>query len=225
MLDTHELSLLFTDDGSETLFSKRFQSTYHSKFGALTESTHVFLDKGLFALYPAKKQINVLEYGIGLGLNAWLFMQACELYNDLTINYIGLELYPVPEEIYSKSAVYLQSPDAFQLIHSKEEFTTAEGFNFKRLNIDMLAFEGENLADLIVYDAFSPDIQPEMWTHDQMKRCAKALKKGGYWVSYCSKGEVRRGLVAAGLIAERLPGPPGKREMLRVQKPLDIPLI
>jgi len=213
-----EIHIQKTEDGSDTLFSEVFQSTYHSTYGALTESQHVFIQSGLNAMLPAISEISVLEFGIGLGLNAWLLMQECANNSVLRIDYTGLELFPVSPDVYTKTSVYLDDPEAFDLIHSKNSFCTEYGFTFCRQEINMLHYQEKSSADLIFYDAFSPDVQPDMWTPEQMKRCAEALKPGGYWVSYCSKGEVRRSLIAAGLTVERLPGPPGKREMLRACK-------
>lgn len=44
------------------------------------------------------------------------------------------------------------------------------------------------------------------------------LKKGGILVTYCAKGEFKRNLESCGFTVETLPGPPGKREMVRAVK-------
>ena len=69
------------------------------------------------------------------------------------------------------------------------------------------------------YDAFGPTSQPELWNLDALRKSVDMLNSDGIWVTYCSKGEVRRGLVSLGMKAERMAGPPGKRHMIFATKP------
>ncbi len=71
---------------------------------------------------------------------------------------------------------------------------------------------------LIYFDAFGARLQPELWTQEVFKTMYDALKKDGVLVTYAAKGSVRRAMQAVGFTVERLPGPPGKREMLRATK-------
>jgi tRNA U34 5-methylaminomethyl-2-thiouridine-forming methyltransferase MnmC len=73
--------------------------------------------------------------------------------------------------------------------------------------------------DLIYFDAFAPNKQPELWELEILGKVAKAMKPGGVFVTYCAKGQLKRDLKSLGLIVESLPGPPGKREMVRALKP------
>jgi tRNA U34 5-methylaminomethyl-2-thiouridine-forming methyltransferase MnmC len=77
----------------------------------------------------------------------------------------------------------------------------------------------ENL-DVLFYDAFSPDKQPELWTSEAFAMAFEAMNPGGILVTYCAKGYVRRNMEAAGFKTQRLPGPPGKWEMLRAVRPV-----
>ena len=70
--------------------------------------------------------------------------------------------------------------------------------------------------DVVYYDAFAPEKQPELWSEEQLARICAGLRRGGILTTYCAKGEVRRSLQRCGLSMERLSGPPGgKREILR----------
>ena len=74
--------------------------------------------------------------------------------------------------------------------------------------------------DVIYFDAFAPEKQPEMWSQELFNRLYVLLNEGGILTTYCAKGVIRRMLQAAGFTVERLPGPPGgKREILRALKP------
>ena len=72
----------------------------------------------------------------------------------------------------------------------------------------------------VFFDAFNPDVQPHLWTTEVFRRFYEALQPGGILVTYCVKGIVKQALRNAGFTLKRLPGPPGKREMLRATRPL-----
>ncbi len=73
--------------------------------------------------------------------------------------------------------------------------------------------------NLIYFDAFAPEKQPEMWSQELFNRLYVLLDRDGILTTYCAKGVVRRMLQTAGFTVERLPGPPGgKREILRARK-------
>ena len=73
--------------------------------------------------------------------------------------------------------------------------------------------------DLIYFDAFGARVQPELWTVELFSKMFRALKMNGILVTYSAKGSVRRAMLEVGFEVEKLPGPPGKREMLRALKP------
>jgi tRNA U34 5-methylaminomethyl-2-thiouridine-forming methyltransferase MnmC len=212
--------LIETGDGSLTLFHERLNETYHSIHGAVQESRHVFIDSGLQKVASKKKLIRILEVGFGTGLNALLSLEFVWKNPEVQIQYIGIEAFPLEEaSLKQLSAPYSgEWLQGFQKIHSQpnlEPIFLNERFEFTPMHQDFLEYSSESKFDLIYYDAFGPPVQPEMWDQQSMKHCADLMVKEGIWVSYCAKGVVRRGLSQCGFIMERLPGPPGKREMLR----------
>jgi tRNA U34 5-methylaminomethyl-2-thiouridine-forming methyltransferase MnmC len=76
-----------------------------------------------------------------------------------------------------------------------------------------------NYFDVVYFDAFSPESQPELWSSYIFEKLYGAMRQGGLLVTYCAKGEVKRTLKKIGFTLESLPGPPGKREMTRATKP------
>ncbi|MFN8429411.1 MAG: tRNA (5-methylaminomethyl-2-thiouridine)(34)-methyltransferase MnmD [Spirosomataceae bacterium] len=208
------MEVKITDDGSITLFSEQFNQHYHSKFGAKTESDRVFLELGF--TYAAEKfeNIKIFEMGFGTGLNAWLSALSAEKFK-LKTSYFGIEKFPVEAKIYEKF------PDDLRVFHQSEwnkDVQINELFIFKKQNISLEEIEVESDFNLIYYDAFAPEAQPELWTEEIFKKLFDALVIGGILTTYCSKGYVQRNLKAAGFIVEKHPGPPHKREVLRAIK-------
>ena len=68
------------------------------------------------------------------------------------------------------------------------------------------------------FDAFGARVQPELWTETMFSKMFDAMKDNAVLVTYAAKGSVRRAMQNVGFRVERLPGPPGKREMLRATK-------
>ena len=77
---------------------------------------------------------------------------------------------------------------------------------------------GPGTLNLVYFDAFGPDAQPELWTGDIFRALYEGLQPGGILTTYSVKGTVVRALQAAGFKTEKLPGPPGKRHILRAVK-------
>lgn len=217
-----------TADGSATLFVPELDEHYHSVKGARTESQHIFIDKGLKA--SAVTQPHVLEIGFGTGLNALLTLEAAEEIQK-KVHYTGLELYPLPWEMVNKLG-YSSNP-LFEKLHTapwEEDAIIAPHFTLKKLQADftqLISSAGESREhsldeshyDLIYFDAFAPEKQPEMWSQELFDRLYVMTNNGGILTTYCAKGIVRRMLQSAGFTVERLSGPPdGKREILRGTK-------
>ncbi len=217
---------ILTADGSSSLFVPELDEHYHSVHGAIQESQHVFIEAGLrhlFSFHPP--ELRILEVGLGTGLNALLTYKET-LRAKLPVTYHALEKYPLDAELaltlnYGRM---LEETEGYRLIHETEwevEQALHPFFSFTKMES---ALQRKNLLpgyyDLIYFDAFGPRVQPEMWEESVLSKMAEALKPGGIWVSYCAKGEVKRRLKRVGLELEMLPGPPGKREMTRAQKPL-----
>ena len=214
------IKVITTDDGSKSLFLPDLNETYHSKFGAITESEHVFIQAGY--KYISKPVIRILEIGFGTGLNVLLTYLA-HLKDNQKIYYETIEKYPLPGEIID-TLNYFKEPgtkEIFKRIHKvtwQKDITLTERFVLHKNRIDLSDYNPDKKFDLIYFDAFGPDKQPEMWTQAIFDKMYKLLDINGILVTYSAKGSVRRTMQAAGFKVERLPGPPGKREMLRAVK-------
>lgn len=211
--------LLITEDGSHTLQHKELDESYHSIHGAIMESRHVFIEAGLKLFKPTK--LRILEVGFGTGLNAYLTLLEAEKH-QLSIDYQTLERYPIAvDTAASLNYPALLSPDrseAFQLMHTApwDAVTQiSERFKIEKRKVDFTLCNFEGNFDLIYFDAFSPDKQPEMWTEKRFQLLYDHCNEGAVLTTYCAKGAVRRALQQAGFTVERIAGPPGKREMLR----------
>lgn len=218
--------LIQTGDGSWTIQLPEWNEQYHSKHGAIAEAQHVFIQSGLvhFTQKNKAETTSILEIGFGTGLNALLSYQYAQQ-NDVKLDYSAMEAFPVAEEEWSKlnyaEAVGLDF-DSFSALHKADwEVMTQIHPNFSLLKQQQTFDKLDDVEkyDLIYYDAFGPRVQPELWHIDLLKNTFEALKPDGVWVSYCAKGDVRRDLQELGFEVERLPGPPGKRHMLRATKP------
>jgi tRNA U34 5-methylaminomethyl-2-thiouridine-forming methyltransferase MnmC len=75
-------------------------------------------------------------------------------------------------------------------------------------------FNLDEIYDVIFFDAFAPEKQPELWDLSVFQKCYPLLVVGGVLTTYCAKGYVKRNMQEAGFRVEKVPGPPGKREML-----------
>ncbi|MBS9765971.1 MAG: tRNA (5-methylaminomethyl-2-thiouridine)(34)-methyltransferase MnmD [Flavobacteriaceae bacterium] len=209
--------VIITADGSATIYLPDWDEQYHSKHGAIQEAYHVFIKNGLEQI--KSQEINILEIGFGTGLNCFITY----LEHSCNINYTGVEAYPISEEEV-KIMNYVERLQAekyrpiFDKIHHlgwNEKHFLSDDFSFEKRQQFFQDINDENAFDLIYFDAFGARVQPELWTEDIFRKMYKAMKTNGILVTYCAKGSVRRAMEASGFIVERLPGPPGKREMLR----------
>lgn len=215
-----------TADGSLTLRSAQLNEQYHSVHGAVQESTHVFIKHGLE--YVGKPHVDVLEVGLGTGLN-FLLTWIRGLEGKCTVHYTALEPHPVAREQllaldHCNELAWpgLHEPFMERMIQLRAEpWEPLGGLSFRCLPIAVQSFNEASIADVIYFDAFGPPTQPEMWTLEVFQRMHRALRPGGVLVTYCAKGEVRRTMQAAGFTVERLQGPPGKREMLRGRRAME----
>ncbi len=211
--------ILETEDGSKTFLSKNFNETYHSVKGAVGESMHVFINAGLN--FIDKKQINVFEVGFGTGLNAILTYNEA-LKSKKSISYITIEKYPIERSIIEKLNynILSSSENVFYDLHSSEwdkKIKINDLFSFKKIKADFTEYEFAEKFDLIFFDAFSYDTQPEMWSLKIMSNIFNALNKNGVFVTYSSKGIIKQNLRSAGFEVKRLQGYK-KRHILRAVK-------
>ncbi|PPK95457.1 tRNA U34 5-methylaminomethyl-2-thiouridine-forming methyltransferase MnmC [Nonlabens xylanidelens] len=220
-----------TDDGSKTIHMPDLNEQYHSRHGALQEALHVFIDTGLehfLEVSLSRKRnfqqnpIKILEYGFGTGLNAMV----TALHDSKTpIVYTAVEAYPVNDEEV-KAMDYgklLGNEEMYEDIHQcswEERHQISNHFSLTKQQKTFEQIADQDSYDLIFFDAFGPSTQPELWTVDIFTAAYNALKSNGVLTTYCAAGQVRRNMQSVGFIVERLPGPPGKREMLRATKSL-----
>ena len=214
--------LVTTSDGSHTIYVPELNEHYHSIHGAVQESRHIFINAGF--RFCKADPVNIFEVGFGTGLNALL--TAMEVVgSDREVNYTSVEKYPLPEYI-SKSLNYplyteKEGKQIFESIHSAKWNTTkniSKNFNLKKVNADITKTIFSGSYNLIYFDAFGPDKQPEMWNKDIFEMISSITSRDGILVTYSAKGEVKRNLKACGFDVTLLPGPPGKREIIRALK-------
>ena len=212
-----------TADGSYTLYVPELDEHYHSIKGALTESQHIFIDMGL--KHSSVNSPKILEIGLGTGLNCILTLLEAEE-SQRHIHYTGIERYPLNEEIIRKldypSMIGNKHEEKYLAIHQtpwEEDIHLSTWFTLHKIEGDFTHYTFENKYDIIYFDAFAPEKQPEMWEQSLFDNLYNVLNEGGILTTYCAKGVVRRMLQTAGFKVERLPGPPGgKREILRATK-------
>ena len=214
-----EVRIQTTDDGSQTLFVPQMDEHYHSVKGALTESLHIFIRTGLNESKATEPR--VLEVGFGTGLNAFLTLAEAE--KGRTVHFTSLEKYPLPNDIIEKME-YTRFVDSslalyYKAIHQAPWNTWHQvmpHFHLRKMETDLTSLVIKEKYDVVYFDAFAPEKQPEMWTPEIIGKIYDCLTPNGIFVTYCAKGVVRRMLQSAGFTVERLPGPPGgKREILR----------
>jgi tRNA U34 5-methylaminomethyl-2-thiouridine-forming methyltransferase MnmC len=233
MLPAH---LVITDDGSHSLRDTRTGETYHSTHGAVQESRHIFIERGL--LYTPHTRLNLFEVGFGTGLNAFLSWIEAEQ-RGIDICYTTVELYPVASsewELLNFTSVIDNRPEttppgipdyppvsdrvSFGQLHTCTWGTfhqLSPHFSFRKLQVDFTTYTPDMQYDLIYFDAFSPEKQPELWLPGRFTTLAGHCNSGAILTTYCAKGIVKQALRDAGFTVERLQGPPGKRHMLRAR--------
>lgn len=218
-------NLIVTKDGSHSVAVPEWKVFYHSVHGAIQESLHVFIESGLhhwLEQHPAASQCKVFEMGFGTGLNALLTVLDAERLQRKII-YETVEAYPLETAIIQQLnyCEVLQQPywqSIFTSLHTSgwnKQMPITNFFSFKKVNAMLDEYSPADPVDVIYYDAFAPSAQPELWTETTFRHLLKMLAPGGILVTYCSKGDVRRAMLAAGFRVEKIPGPKGKREMIR----------
>lgn len=218
----NKIELITTKDGSHSIYVPELNETYHSTNGAIREAELVFIQYGL--LDRGLSEIELLEIGFGTGLNAFLTLTECSK-KQIKVNYTGIELYPVAID----KALQLNYPEmiedsereSFEQLHQLswgETHQLTDYFSFTKLKADFIELEINQMFDVIYFDAFGPDKQPEMWQKELFNKLYRQAKNGAFITTYSAKGDVRRAMQAAGFTMEKLSGPPGKREVLRGRK-------
>jgi tRNA U34 5-methylaminomethyl-2-thiouridine-forming methyltransferase MnmC len=212
-----------TADGSSTIYLPDWNENYHSTHGAIQEAKHVFLKHGLEVI--SKSEIAILEIGFGTGLNCFLTLLAAAE-QAVSIKYLGVEAYPVTqEEVQQLNYISELNAKQYQVVFDQlhavswgEKHQITKELLLEKRQQFFHEIADQNTFDLVYFDAFGAAHQPELWTAAIFSKMFAAMKENGVLVTYCAKGSVRRALQEVGFTVERLPGPPGKREMLRATK-------
>lgn len=214
--------IIQTNDGSTSIFLPELNETYHSKHGAIQEANHVFIKNG-FSLFEGKS-VSVLEIGFGTGLNALITYNEA-LKSKQNVHYVGVEAYPVSfEDAMKMNYVEEINPalkELFLKLHESDwDLITNlnHNFTFLKQKKHFQEIEDFNSYDLIYFDAFGFDVQPELWEESIFNSMFKALKMNGILVTYACRSVIKKNMIIAGFKVEKLPGAPGKREMLRATK-------
>jgi tRNA U34 5-methylaminomethyl-2-thiouridine-forming methyltransferase MnmC len=226
-----------TADGSDTVYNPELNQHYHSTFGAMQESRHIFIETGfLFAIAKSQpptgsdiKCLNILEIGFGTGLNALLTLIEAEKMG-IPVHYTAIEAFPLDSHCWKElNYAYLLGSVDFSQVFAKlhqaswnqpEAITPLAGrsaaFTLHKIHKRLEVYHPPTDSfDLVYFDAFSPDVQPELWTEKVFRSLSIGLTQGGILVTYSVKGTVVRALRSAGFNVEKLQGPPGKRHILR----------
>lgn len=215
--------IIYTADGSTTLHIPEWEESYHSKHGAIQEAYHVFIHSGL-SLFEGKS-VAVLEMGFGTGLNAFITWLEHEKRGQ-SIDYVGLEAYPVAQE----EVAQMNYPSALNVVQHQSIFDTMHQLPWNQPTAISVHFTltkrqqffqdlNENdRYDLVYFDAFGFRVQPELWDNAMFQKLYAAMRKGGVLVTYACRTSIKKAMLEAGFTVEKLPGAPGKREMLRAFK-------
>lgn len=219
------IQVIQTGDGSGSLRRTDLNETYHSVHGAVAESEHVFIKEGLLhKILAIKDRIRILEVGFGTGLNALLTLREA-IDKNLKISYSAIEPYLLQEEVintlqYPRQINRNELAPLYAKMHAEalqEEIELHENFRFRLFETEFLNFRSDQKFDLIYYDAFAPGKQPDMWTEPVMRHLKHLIAEEGVLVTYCAQSNFRKILQSLGMEPERVPGPPGKREMTRAK--------
>ena len=215
--------IIQTADGSSSLLVEDWGETYHSRHGAIQEAKHVFIQNGLSLI--KEQSVAVLEIGFGTGLNAFITFLEAEK-RQLKIDYVGVEAYPILKDEADKlnyvSQLEVDQYDTqFKLMHASEWGVSTAISDFFTLTKRQQYFneiDDKNRFELIYFDAFGFQYQPELWSVEIFKKMFEALKPNGTLVTYACRGPIKRAMQEAGFTTKKLAGPPGKREMLKAEK-------
>ena len=215
--------IIQTADGSTTIHLPEWNESYHSKNGAIQEAYHVFIKSG-FSLFESEP-IAILEIGFGTGLNAFItYLEAKK--ESQVINYVGVEAHPVilEEALQMNYVAELNAENEFSIFEKmhtsawENKVMISDSFSLTKRKQLFEDFDDEDAYDLIYFDAFGFRVQPELWSLEIFKKMFKAMKSGGILVTYACRSSIKNAMLDAGFTIEKLPGAPGKREMLRAKK-------
>lgn len=222
----YKQKLILSDDGSHTIELVGMNEQYHSTHGAIQESNHVYIKNGLQSVLADRNEIHILEVGMGTGLNVLLTYKFAKE-NNIKVFYHAIEAYPINSILWEELNYVQQIGDesltqVFDDIHTSnwdEEIKLSDRFVLlkKKERIQELVL-GENQFDVVYFDAFNPDLEPDIWTVEVFENIYKSMRSNSVLSTYSTKGIIKRALKSCGFLIEKKPGPPGKREILNAAK-------
>ncbi len=177
---------------------------------------------GTYAFSPLPHhKITLLEVGFGTGLNALLTaLRAAE--RKQRVCYVSLEKEPLPPSVTGRlnygNLTGREGEQIYRALHEAPwdtPFVLNEWFTIEKRLTDITTEAPAGLYDLIYFDAFGPDKQPEMWSSTVLQAVGAVTRQGSVLVTYSAKGTVKRMLRSIGFVVTLLPGPPGKRVITR----------
>ncbi|WEK37125.1 MAG: tRNA (5-methylaminomethyl-2-thiouridine)(34)-methyltransferase MnmD [Candidatus Pseudobacter hemicellulosilyticus] len=233
-----------TADGSVTIAIPDAGITFHSLHGAIQESTHIFIEaayRHLLATAAPAGPVCILEMGFGTGLNALLTLLEADSGRQ-QVEYSTVEAFPLEPAFLPQLNYCIQLQQAayqplFEQLHTgawEQPVPVSPYFRFTKYQQTLEAFcrqaiaaapavdqpDADHRFHLVYFDAFAPISQPELWTEDSFRQLFLLMRPGGLLTTYCSKSIVRKAMQAAGFTIEKIPGPWGKREMVRASVPV-----
>jgi tRNA U34 5-methylaminomethyl-2-thiouridine-forming methyltransferase MnmC len=216
------LKIISTSDGSDTLYVRELDEHYHSTFGAVRESNHVFIESGYKSILC--DPVRIFELGFGTGLNTFLTLLE-SMKDKRTVYYVSIEKHPLPDDIYKKlnySTLFRGNIGSYyESIHECRwgiACKLTDNFILTKIEKDFLEMDTDMVFDIVYFDAFAPEKQPGMWSYSVLARVAALINPGGVFVTYSAKGQLRRDLRQLGFLVENPEGPPGKRQITRAVK-------
>ena len=227
MVGVQKMQLLKTDDGSCTVVHSDHQETYHSKFGALTESDLVYLrNSGVHQRLAHQQPTAILEIGFGTGFN---FVHTAQhaIASDCPLSYTAYEIAPLSKcislQLLSHNApenpeLCRFTADTINRIATGESEVMAS-FN-DQTDLHLICADAtsqglsEDTFDAIYLDAFSAKNNPELWSTSFLEKLRSVAHPHARLATYCVNGRFRAALTDAGFEWRKLPGPKGKREVL-----------
>lgn len=169
------VNIIYTSDGSKTLYSEKHKEHYASINGAFTEAIHIFINLGLKKF--ENQNLNILEIGYGSGLNAILTWYENQKLNN-KIYYHGIDIEPID----LKTAKALNH---FTLLENNIKFNSnfyekwgekviiSKKFQLFKEKVELEKVNLSKNYNLIYFDAFSPKSQPELWTTEIFQNFSK----------------------------------------------------
>ena len=215
--------IITTNDGSHSILVPELNEQYHSIHGAIKEAEHVFLKMGLDEYLPHNgTSLHVFEVGFGTGLNALLSVKWSQT-KQQSVEYTSIEKHPVSKEEFQQLNYgnMVDEVDLYTKITNAnwtEFIEISTKFKLRKLELDLVKDPLPKGFDIVFFDAFAPNKQPELWDTSVFEKVYSIMNKNGLLVTYCCQGQAKRNMISAGFLVEKVPGPPGKREMLRARK-------